>query len=452
MIFVMLGAVAGFAAAPADSNLIEGVWRTQGYGMMITIGARDLAVWEVTAISCLPSFKAALAKPASGTAGAEFGNAEGMVFVVSPERGRLRIHSEGAASDMIADRAAALPGECGKPARNTPLDNFDVFARTFGDHYILFDQKRIDWGRVTAEARARVTPKTTPAELFQIMKGMIEPLHDAHTFLAVPSDQKMRYHGARPGTDSLMRNGSDQLMKVEMPKAFAATQSYLKGPLHSWCEGKVWSGRLDDSTAYMRLLSFSGYSKEPGFRSELAALEMALDSVLVPDLKRLVIDVRINMGGADPLGLAIASRLATAPYVAYSKEARSDPVNRKAWTPGQASRVMPTTKRSFKGPVAILTSGLTISAGETFTQAMMGRQPAVVRVGEPTQGVFSDVLGRTLPNGWRFGLPNEVFRAPDGRTFDGPGIPPTHPVVVFGPADRKAGKDSGLETALRLLR
>ena len=435
--------------AVADSAAIQGVWRTEGYGMVVSIAGPALKAYEETAISCLPSLSAAL-RPGTASGPAEFANSDGQVFDVSAEgKDRVRIHSEGAASDMFARRVAALPAACAKPASNTPLANFDIFARTYGDHYILFDQKKIDWPKVVATARTKVTGKTTRAELFEIMKSMVEPLHDAHTFLLDPTT-KVRFHGFRTGTDALIKGGSESLLTVEVPKAFAATQKYLKGPLHSWCEGKVWSGKIDDSTAYLRLLSFSGYSKKGTFRDELAELETALDAVIVPGLKRLVIDVRINLGGADPLGLAIASRLATAPYVAYTKEARSDPVNRAAWTPGQASRVVPTAKASFKGPVAILTSGLTISAGETFTQAMMGRRPAVFRAGEPTQGVFSDVLGRQLPNGFRFGLPNEVFRAPDGRTFDGPGIPPTHPVPVFGEADRKAGKDRVLEKALAL--
>ena len=33
--------------------------------------------------------------------------------------------------------------------------------------------------------------------------------------------------------------------------------------------------------------------------------------------------------------------------------------------------------------------------------ALMERRPRVTRVGENTQGVFSDVLDRRLPNGWR---------------------------------------------------
>ena len=124
-----------------------------------------------------------------------------------------------------------------------------------------------------------------------------------------------------------------------------------------------------------------------------------------------------------------------------------DPVDRTRWTPGQPSVVRPSTRPGFKGPVVELTGPLTISAGETMTQALMGRMPKVVRIGESTQGVFSDILVRTLPNGWLFGLPNEVFRTPDGKTFDGQGIPPDIAVSVFADQDLAAGRDSGLERA-----
>jgi C-terminal processing protease CtpA/Prc len=92
-----------------------------------------------------------------------------------------------------------------------------------------------------------------------------------------------------------------------------------------------------------------------------------------------------------------------------------------------------------------LTGPLTISAGETFTQALMGRQPKVLRVGESTQGVFSDMLVRRLPNGWSFSLQNEVYRTAEGRTFDGPGIPPDIEVPVFPEADLRQGRDGALE-------
>jgi C-terminal processing protease CtpA/Prc len=100
--------------------------------------------------------------------------------------------------------------------------------------------------------------------------------------------------------------------------------------------------------------------------------------------------------------------------------------------------------------VVLLTGVLSISAAETFTQALMHRTPKVTRVGENTQGVFSDVLVRSLPNGWRFGLPNERFIT-DGKAWDGPGIPPDVEVPVFAEADLDAGRDVALAKAVELV-
>ena len=113
--------------------------------------------------------------------------------------------------------------------------------------------------------------------------------------------------------------------------------------------------------------------------------------------------------------------------------------------------MLPSSRPSFRGPVVELISPLTISAGETFTQALMGRTPHITRIGENTQGVFSDVLIRQLPNGWRFWLPNEVYRTPGGTTFDGTGIPPDVAVPVFADEDVAAGRDPALTKALQLL-
>jgi hypothetical protein len=221
---------------------------------------------------------------------------------------------------------------------------------------------------------------------------------------------------SRKGTDRLIKHGFRDFKTKDLPPLLAVTDRRLQGPLRKWCNEQVQYGHLDDSTGYLRILSEQGYTKEGDFSSGLVALEAALDTIFSdPTLKGLVIDVRINFGGMDPYGLALASRLATTGYVAYSKEARIDPVDRTKWTPGQPSFVRPSTRPGFRGPIVELTGPLTISAGETMTQALMGRSPKVLRIGENTQGVFSDVLRRTLPNGWYFGLPNEVFRSPEER-------------------------------------
>jgi C-terminal processing protease CtpA/Prc len=93
----------------------------------------------------------------------------------------------------------------------------------------------------------------------------------------------------------------------------------------------------------------------------------------------------------------------------------------------------------------------TVSAGETFTMALMDRQPHVTRIGENTQGVYSDVLVRQLPNGWRFGLPNEVFLTERGKHFEASGVSPDIRIPVFPKADLEAGRDSALEKAIEML-
>jgi C-terminal processing protease CtpA/Prc len=99
----------------------------------------------------------------------------------------------------------------------------------------------------------------------------------------------------------------------------------------------------------------------------------------------------------------------------------------------------------------LLTSADSVSAAETFTMALLGRQPHVVRVGQNTQGVFSDVLGRKLPSGWTFGLPNEIYLTQEGKAFDGSGVPPDVEVPIFRAEDLASGRDSALDKALQLL-
>ncbi len=447
--------LAALAAVNAQAPSLDGVWRTQGYGYVLRVRGASLEAFEVTATSCVAGFTAERDTSVVSGREATFKTAEGNVFFIR-EGGSTDhkvLHHEGSASDVRVDRVPRLPGACEHPTPNTPMDNYEVFTRTWAEHYISFDLKKIDWDKVVNANRSSVTPRTTPTELFDIFEKMIAPFGDTHAFIAAP-ELKRRAQNLRPGTDRVVKGGFAQFRSKGMADLLGITDRvYLKTPLRRFCEGQIEYGHVDDATGYLRILSFGGYVKDAGYEAGLAALEAALDDIFSdPALKRLVIDVRINFGGADPYGLAIASRLATAEYLAYTKEARADPIDRNKWTPGDASLVRPSARPGFRGPVVELIGPLTISAGETFTQALMGRTPRITRIGENTQGVFSDVLGRRLPNGWRFGLPNEVFRTPQGTTFDGAGIPPDISVPVFADDDVAAGRDPAMAKALEVLR
>ena len=72
-------------------------------------------------------------------------------------------------------------------------------------------------------------------------------------------------------------------------------------------------------------------------------------------------------------------------------------------------------------------------------------------LGLNTQGVFSDVLVRTLPNGWTFGVPNEVHLTRDGKSFDGPSVPPDVRVPFFSREELDGGRDAALDKAMEML-
>jgi C-terminal processing protease CtpA/Prc len=302
----------------------------------------------------------------------------------------------------------------------------------------------VDWKAVRDKYKPRVLAETKPEELFGILQEMIEPLHDAHTFLGARSISK-QFHGERPDPHHL--NPRD------FERAGEIIKKHLRGELRSACNGKVSFGMLDDSVGYLRITGFAGYTAARDFDKEVEALDNALDEALRDTAKwrGLVVDVRLNGGGSDVLGVQVASRLATHEYLAFAKKARSDPNDPAKFTPLQETQVRPSKKPHFGGKVVLLTGQHSVSAAETFTMALMGRKPEVTRVGENTQGVFSDVLGRTLPNGWRFGLPNEIFLTESGQAFDGPGIPPHVAVPVFPREDLEKGRDDALEKALQIL-
>ena len=439
---VLAAAVTGSLASPGFTQSLDGSWRSEGYGYVFAVHAASWKSFEVTAASCVPGFTATMVQgPAPGRE-ATFDATGSRTFFVRASSGTDRkiLHFEGAASDVRVDRIPAVPSNCSSPTPNTPQNNFDVFARTWSEHYISFGLRHVDWDKIVAENRPKVSATTTPAQLFEILKGMIAPLGDAHTRIRAPQIGE-KFSGFRLG------------MQPNSPNVFETTDRiYFKRLFERFCNDQVNYNQVDANTGYLRLLSFEGYTAKADFESELACLDPALDKIFANNgWKALIVDVRANTGGADPLGLAIAARLASKPYLAYAKEARADPVDRGKWTDRDPDFVLPSNRPGFKGPVVELIGPSTVSAGETFTQALMGRTPHVTRIGENTQGVFSDVLTRHLPNGWTFGLPNEVFLTPEGKAYDGDGIPPDLPVPVFAPADLSNGKDPAMAAALQLL-
>src|SRR5262249_31099685 len=121
------------------------------------------------------------------------------------------------------------------------------------------------WDAAVRAYRPKVTPSTTPAELFDVLQAMITPFHDTHTHIEAP-DLDRRFQTLREGTDRVVRNGFRQFRSEGMPALLAVTErTYLRGPLRKWCRDQVQYGHIDEATGYLRILSFSGYREGGDF-------------------------------------------------------------------------------------------------------------------------------------------------------------------------------------------
>ena len=171
------------ASASGRTPTLEGVWRSQGYGNVFEIKGPTVKAFEVTATTCVPGFTARRNKTTIAGREATFTSQDRDVFFIRAggSSGHKLLHSEGSASDVRIDRLPRLPAVCDDPTPDTPTDNFEVFARTWAEHYISFDLKNTDWAKVVEANRSHITPKTTAAELFDIFERMIGPFNDTHT-------------------------------------------------------------------------------------------------------------------------------------------------------------------------------------------------------------------------------------------------------------------------------
>lgn len=426
--------------ASADSrDRLDGVWRTDGYSTIVRITGSGYELYDTTAISCIRD-----------TTSDDDGSVS--TFTPGPGPNRALWHIDANVNARTLIRLPALPAACAHPTPATPIETFDVFWRTFAENYPFFAQRGIGWNQVYDTYRPRVTANTTDAQLRDIFAAMITPLHDAHVGLLADGT---RVYSTKPGTQV----PTDQLDAQAMTLIKHADLADATSPPQTWCRGRVAFTTLPGNVGYLRVSGFTGFTSDDTSAENAAAFSAALDSVFTADrttgpnrLRGLVLDLRINGGGDDPLGLMLASRLTGHTFFAYAKQTRNDPTDADGFTTPQQFLVHPSAAPHYSGPISILAGGSTFSAGEAFTQAMLDRSPRPVVVGDETQGAFSDMLDRQLPNGWMFSLPDEEYLTPSGRTYDIAGIPPDIRVPTLTPEQFADGTDPAFGVALQAIR
>ena len=409
---------------------LQGVWKSRGYGWIVRFDASGPSLYHLAGDDCWRD-----PRPQA--------DPDGVLKLWRPVGGAIETAGETDGTVYRFDRLKALPAACSDARSWTPQRTLAVVADTFAAYYPLSDERGLDWSARRRDALAALGEAPDEAALWKALATLLRGIDDAHVELDGVVDGGMRTR--RFGEAAvLLRAKASPGGEAAWAQAWRA--QVLAAPLgvREAAGGGVLWGRKGE-VGYLALTAMGGFDPRAG-DDDTALLDRALDEAMTAfaGAEAVIVDVSDNRGGYDVIARRIASRFADRRHVVGSKVAvGGDGV-------AQPLLVTPSDRPRYLGPVWLLTSRVTVSAGETFTLSMRAL-PNVRQAGETTRGALSDQLQKPLPNGWRFALPAETHRDAAGQVVEGRGIVPQVPMPVFPPDDPPTDPRGHAQALARLL-
>jgi len=306
---------------------------------------------------------------------------------------------------------------------------FDYFWDTFDKQYSLFEQKGIDWDAARETYRDQAVSAPSDDSLFDVLSDMIEPLDDAHVWLAGTGGYPVCETWESPGIPSWWYSFS--LYRVgQYTEPLGQTGSDLVS------YGMV-TGR---NIGYIHISSMSaGLGGLTTLEPWVEDVDRIIDRYMGTDA--LIIDIRDNNGGYSANAEHIASRFVSRKSLYLKTRTRIGP-GHSEFGPVTDHYIEPRGEVYTK-PVYLVTDPLTVSAAEWFT-LMMRKSDNVTHIGWRTTGATGMVSFHELPNGWEFSTTIGCTTDEDGNSYEGTGIQPEI-VIPYDPAET----DSVMEWILR---
>jgi hypothetical protein len=403
-------------APPQD---LRGVWKTDGYGLVLDVGPVTIDVYQVSDIHCTMD----------QTIPAHMWLVDFLEGVtLAHEADQMVLNVAGTLNPIYADPIDALPTLCATPVANNPTAVFDVMWEVMNTHYAHFDTHGVDWN---ARRALRPAPGASMDDdaLMTLMQDALTGLDDGHTYIATgdtiwspsePTDWHDSRHMVRDNTLAAVAD-------LSPPSETGLRVGWATPDI-----GYIFMTHMDPDTGI-------------GQRADVFATEamrQALD-YLAP-AKGIILDVRYNPGGSDDVSLAYASHFTDTALPVFTKTTRTETGYTVPYTATLTPTAIPTDT-----PIVVLTTPYTGSAAEIFTIAMR-TLPQVTVMGMPTSGGLSDIMSIALPNEWELGFSHQVYLTMDGEDFERVGVPPDVFVDV-DVAAAKDGRDAILEAAIAQL-
>ena len=324
--------------------------------------------------------------------------------------------------------------------------------------------------------KSKLSSESSPLELYVVLRDMLKEMGDGHVGIPLPdeiAEEYAAYKESKTQNDPKKQRrpiNFDEFKFEQFGKYVSDYQTYNYG-IMNW-------GKVNDDIMFLQVNGMMGFAhynlgddpekaealyeqyaeeSENYTQDEVDGAAYIMDKIF-PELaktKACIIDLRFNGGGTDEVALKILSYFTKEETAVFTKKAY---IKKGKYTTANVIRISP-AKQVFNGDLYILTSPLSASATEIFTLSSLKATPHAIRIGSNTEGIFSDILDKQLPNGWSYGLSNEIYESMDGINYENIGIPADYNIEY----NRKSGykfisklqeqkKDEAIEKVLELVK
>jgi CubicO group peptidase (beta-lactamase class C family) len=433
-----------------ETKDLTGVWQKAGYGEVWQISPTNIVSYYHNKMGCVKNTEYPAQSSQKLLTLLKL-NATGDEFSMPEDGGYIGRWS----------RIKQLSEACQKPlnGEQSASVNFEFFWQDVQQYYAFLPERKLDWQQIYQQYQP-LFATATPVQEQLYYREIIRQFNDAHVDLTIGED----FYVSGVATKGFL---VDIAAQTEDPEQAAELETQIQQSIEQQIDSLLLEpglqqplqtehisyGLLPGNIGYVRFNQvslLSGTSVENnldyllGFPAELKLADTAMQEIKqkLAGTQAMVLDLRFNFGGDDQLAFALVSHFNQQSRVIGSKSLRTGTLE---------SLTLPAAANPYLQPLLVLTGGMTVSAGEVMALALQSL-PQATLIGEPTQGSFSNALERSLPNGGRYRLSNELYLDPQKQLLEVQGVLPDISTAAYVSLDQPLGSVTALDVALQQIK
>jgi hypothetical protein len=300
---------------------------------------------------------------------------------------------------------------------------FDELRQAIDTQYSHYELRGLDWDALYDQYAPALRAAPEPDAFAEGAAELLSHACDPHIFLQM---QDRTY-------SSFCREVTANCNLASLPRQIPKWLDHNE---------RISVGRFADGIGYILIKSWSEENT-----TSLKAVYAALRDLR--DAPGIILDVRANCGGYEPLAAEMAGCFLTEPKL-YAKYQEIQSVAGGGLGPIRESWVQPNAQQPhYAGPVAVLMGPVCMNACESFL-LMMRQDQACTLIGDVSYGSSGRPRHTVLSNGVKVYLPSWRLLLPDESELEGVGVAPD--IEVPTTTAVLATQDPVLDRALTFLR